>query len=231
MRLCTLLFAQICSIAAGIAMLGAGQTPTTISSHQVVAPTVTNLVTAVRPVTRALLSAPQPARAAAAPVRSAGLRRHASSVVRRAVHALPAGSRRVVRPLSTRERLDRAVARLAGYRPGDVQWVLEAKDGHWGTADWYHDVIWISPTVPSDRLYDVVAHEWSHVTSVRPYGGDVDLAIQEMNRYFGGSGVVGAERAADCMALLLGAQWTHYTDCQNQTWRAGARRLLADQRL
>jgi hypothetical protein len=47
-----------------------------------------------------------------------------------------------------------------------------------------------------------------------------------MNSWFGGSGLTGPERAADCMARQLGAQWTHYTSCQDAHWQAGARMLL-----
>ena len=130
-----------------------------------------------------------------------------------------------------RQRLDAAVARIPGYGTSPVTWLLQANDGHWGTADWYRDVIWISPRVPSGRVYDVVVHEWSHVKSVRDYGGDVNLAVSEMNRYFGGSGLIGAERAADCMARLDGARWTHYTSCADSRWRAGAAQLLAGRRL
>lgn len=138
---------------------------------------------------------------------------------------------RAAAPAETpRQRLDAAVARVPGGGAG-ITWVLEANDGHWGTTDWYRDVIYVSPRVPADRLFDVVVHEWSHVASIRAYGGDVNLAVNEMDRYFAGGGLLGAERAADCMARLSGADWTHYTDCTNPSWRAGARRLLAGQRL
>jgi hypothetical protein len=66
---------------------------------------------------------------------------------------------------------------------------------------------------------------------VRPYANDVDAATASMNTYFGGSGLVGAERAADCMALLLGVTWTHYTTCSSSVWRAGAARLLKGEKL
>ena len=118
-----------------------------------------------------------------------------------------------------------------GGRPGSVTWVLQANDGHWGTADWYANTIWVSPRVPSDRLFDVVVHEWSHLQSVAVYDGDVRTAVSAMTRYFGGGGLVGAERAADCMARLEGARWTHYTTCADARWRAGAARLLAGRRL
>jgi hypothetical protein len=123
------------------------------------------------------------------------------------------------------------VARIPGYEQGAATWVVSDRYGSWGTADWYRGVIYISPRVPVERLYDVSVHEWSHLLSVRTYGGDVDAATAAMNGYFGGSGLVGAERAADCMALVMGAHWTHYTSCTDSGWRAGASRLMKGERL
>ncbi len=122
--------------------------------------------------------------------------------------------------------LNVAIARIPSYHTGDARWVVSSKYDYWGTADWYHDVLYVSPRVPVARLYDVAAHEWSHELSVLDYGGDVKKAKRAMNRYFGGHGLVGAERAADCMALQQGAVWTHYTTCRNLHWRSGARRLV-----
>jgi hypothetical protein len=127
--------------------------------------------------------------------------------------------------------LDSAIARIPGYRPGTARWVVSSRYGHWGTADWYHDTLYISPSVPSGYLYDVAVHEWSHELSVLDYGADVSAAVSAMNRYFGGSGLVGAERAADCMAILQGATWTHYTSCSSSRWRSGAAALLHGHRL
>jgi len=94
-----------------------------------------------------------------------------------------------------------------------------------------HSTVYVSPAVPADRIDDVVVHEWSHLVSVRDYGFDVPQATAAMNSYFGGSGLVGAERAADCMALRLGAAWTHYSSSDDAHWRAGADRLLQGQAL
>jgi hypothetical protein len=124
-----------------------------------------------------------------------------------------------------------SVARIPGYPAGAATWVVSDRYGSWGTADWYRGVVYISPRVPVDRLYDVVVHEWSHLLSAAAYGGDVDAAMAAMNGWFGGSGVVGAERAADCMALALGARWTHYTSCGSGQWRAGAARLVKGEQL
>jgi hypothetical protein len=127
--------------------------------------------------------------------------------------------------------LDAAIARIPTYRPGIARWVVSRRYGHWGTADWYHATLYISPTVPTAYLYDVAVHEWSHELSVLDYGGDVDATVKATNRVFGGSNLVGAERAADCMALLQGATWTHYTNCADASWRAAAARLVRGDRL
>jgi hypothetical protein len=127
--------------------------------------------------------------------------------------------------------LDAAVARIPTYRPGTARWVVSRAYAFWGTADWYHDVLYVSPDVPTSKLYDVAVHEWSHELSVLDYGGDVTAATAAMNAWFGGSELTGPERAADCMSLLQGAHWTHYTTCTNAVWRAGAARLIAGQRL
>lgn len=127
--------------------------------------------------------------------------------------------------------LDTAVARLPGYRPGAARWVHRSFRGRLGAADWYTGTIYVSPRTPSARLYSVVAHEWSHLLQAKAYDGDVRAAVRAMNRHFGGSGFVGAERAADCMALLQGATWTHYTSCPSRSWRSGAALLLQGRRL
>jgi hypothetical protein len=144
-------------------------------------------------------------------------------------HVAPRRTRVVVARvhLSPYDRMMRAVARIPGYRKGDATWVISSSYGHWGMADLGRGIVYVSPTVPSDRMYDVVAHEWSHVLSVKPYDFDAQAAVNAMDSYFGGSGLTGAERAADCMARILGATWTHYTPCNDAHWRAGARTLLA----
>ncbi len=58
-----------------------------------------------------------------------------------------------------RQRLDAAIARIPGYQEGDATWILQADDGHWGTADWYRNIIWFSPSVPAKRTYDVAIHD------------------------------------------------------------------------
>ncbi|MCW2600757.1 MAG: hypothetical protein JWM02_2586 [Frankiales bacterium] len=228
-----LLLTQVSLVLTGVALAGTAHTTTTAPTRPVAAAVITETVTAVRPVTRGLVAKPQPARkVVAAP--AAAPRPHITKVaaVRHVAPRTQTIRRHVQAPRPTqRQLLDQAIARIPGYQPGVITWLLQAKDGYWGTADWYHNVIWISPAVPANRMYDVVIHEWSHIKSVQVYGGDVSLAMQEMNRAFGGDNVTGAERAADCMARVRGATWTHYTDCQNSSWRSAASRLLAGQRL
>jgi hypothetical protein len=127
--------------------------------------------------------------------------------------------------------LNAAIARIPTYRPGAARWVVSSKYDFWGTADWYHDVLYVAPGVPVDKLYDVAVHEWSHELSVLDYRGDVAAATRAMNAAFGGGGLTGPERAADCMAILQGARWTHYTTCTDRAWRAAAARLVAGKQL
>jgi hypothetical protein len=127
--------------------------------------------------------------------------------------------------------LNTAIAHIPSYETGKVQWVVSNAYDFWGTADWYNNVLYVAPGVPNDRLYDVAVHEWSHELSVLDYDGHVAKAKHAMNRFFGGSGLTGAERAADCMALVQGAAWTHYTTCRKLKWRHGARRLVHGHRL
>ena len=133
--------------------------------------------------------------------------------------------------LTQKEIMMRAVARIPGYRSGEAVWIVKSGLGSWGLSAMGGGTVWISTTVPSNRMYDVVSHEWSHILSVKNYDNHTSVALDAMNAYFGGSGLTGAERAADCMAILLGATWTNYTSCTNTHWRDGARRLLNRQRL
>ena len=227
MRTAALLALHLLPVCAGVAALAVVPADRAAPPVRPVVASVARTTAAVqgRPVTASLRT--QPARTTA-PHRPARVHHHA-----RTPRRAPVVARSHVRPTpvtTPRERLDAALARVPGGGAG-ITWVLTANDGHWGTTDWYRDVVYVSPLVPADRLFDVVVHEWGHVVSVRAYGGDVDLAVRQMTRYFGGAGLLGAERAADCIARLSGAGWTHYTACTNADWRAGARRLLAGQRL
>ena len=127
--------------------------------------------------------------------------------------------------------LDRAILDIPTYRPGLARWVVTSRFDFWGTTDWYRNVVYINPDVPSSRLYDVAVHEWSHVLSIAAYGGHVARAKRAMRGVFGGSGLTAAERAADCMAIVQGAGWTYYTPCRSASWRHAARRLVNGQHI
>jgi hypothetical protein len=158
-------------------------------------------------------------------------RPHVRTRLIRAVHLIRPAAPFVAGPTGW-SALNAAIARIPSYRPLGARWVVGDTGGSWwGTADWYDATIYINPSTPSSRLYDVAVHEWSHILSVRDYSGDVSAAVSAMNYYFGGTGNVGPERAADCMAILQGATWTHYTTCDWRDWRSYARQLLAGRRL
>lgn len=190
--------------------------PSTLGAHQAVAPSP---VAVARPVQRRT-----PARVVAKVVRKP------VAAPRKSRLAPVAAAPRVRRPsLTPRQLMLQAIDRLPGYRAGDGRFILKPGLSNWGIADLTNGVVYISPKVPAKRMYDVVAHEWSHVLSMKAYDSGVHAALAALNDYFGGSDLTGAERAADCMALELGATWTHYTSCTKPSWRTGARRLLAGQ--
>src|SRR4051812_47312015 len=173
-------------------------------------------------------------RAAERPVARPVATRHAVKKPAPVHHAAPKPKRQPVHHVvktSYASALNRAVARIPTYRAGTVRWIVSRAYAFWGTADWYHGVLYVSPDVPRSKLYDVAVHEWSHELSVLDYAGDVVAATKAMNGWFGGTGLTGPERAADCMSILQGATWTHYTTCTNTHWRAGARLLVSGQPL
>jgi hypothetical protein len=147
------------------------------------------------------------------------------------------GGARLVRlqDSTTTRSLRAAVARIPGYwahRP--ARWVVSTRYPHWGVTNWYDNTVYISPSVPASYLDAVVRHEWSHIIQARDYHLDIPLAVNALNRAFGGpgnSGIRGAEYAADCMAIQLGARWTYYTDCGRPAWRSAAARLLGGHEL
>ena len=176
----------------------------------------------------AAVAAKQPPRQSSRPAKQVAA--HTSAPVVHPVAPRREAARYVSGPTSW-SALNAAIARIPTYRSGTARWVVSNKYDFWGTADWYHDVLYVAPGVPVSKLYDVAVHEWSHELSVLDYAGDVAAATRAMNAAFGGSGLTGPERAADCMAILQGAHWTHYTTCTNATWRAAAARLVAGKTL
>jgi hypothetical protein len=145
------------------------------------------------------------------------------------VSASPRAGERDVRHAN----LVQAIDGLPDYYPGFVHWRLTT-GRHYGTTDWQTNTITISVFTPLSLLYSVVAHEWSHEVQLFDYRPDQVELVQQLNRHFGGagpSGSRGVEFSADCMAILQGATWTHYTKCHNQTWRHDARILLDGKKL
>lgn len=227
-RALALLLAAVTSALGAVAVATAGAAPASpvrftsspVTAHEVVAPApvaVASPAARVRVKVKAKVAAPVPPRATPHRVKAVTARPKAVTVVR-------------TRALTPAQLMQRAIDRLPDVRPGDVEFILKPGLDSWGLAE-LHGTVWISPRVPARRMYDVVAHEWSHVLSAKAYDGDVNAAVDAMNDYFGGTGLTGAERAADCMARLLGATWTHYTSCSDSRWRAGAKRLLDRQKL
>lgn len=158
----------------------------------------------------------------------------------KAVRKATAQSAQVKRPTAVKRHtgwtgLNRAIDAIPGYRQArPAKWVVTSKYGHYGMTDWYNNTIYISPTVPASRLRDVALHEWAHIQTARAYGGNIPAMIAGLNRVYGGGGrgnLNGAERAADCMAAVSGAKWTHYTSCTKSSWRSAARTLLAGRQL
>lgn len=127
--------------------------------------------------------------------------------------------------------LDAAIGRIPGYWQGGIHWSVTSRYGHYGTTDLATADIYISPGVPTSLLDSVVRHEYAHVVSVRAYGGQWQTTVSALNRAFGGSGMTGAERAADCMARAIGATWTYHTSCSSSSWRSMAAQLLAGHRV
>lgn len=109
---------------------------------------------------------------------------------------------------------------------GAATWVFE-RNGSWGASDGH--TIYIDPDVPSSKRFSVLVHEYSHVLQVQAYGS-LNESVAAMSALIGGSpsDVTANERAADCMALMLGATWVNY-GCDDSL-RAAAAAILAGHR-
>lgn len=180
--------------------------------------------------------APQPTSAKAVPRRTVSPTPQAktrSPVVKQTTKPAAAPPRTSVeKPVTTGgptswSALNAAITRIPGYRQGGIRWAVTARYGHYGTTDLATSEIFISPGVPLSLLDSVARHEYAHVVTVRAYGGDWQRAKSALNIAYGGSGMTGVERAADCMAKAIGATWLHHTACTSTAWQAMARQLLA----
>jgi hypothetical protein len=214
----------ICSPSASLA--ARNETLTLTSPDPAVVVTTPRPVAVPRPAPVTKIATPKPKKR----VRKATPTAAAKPVSRKPVVRKPVVRTAPQPALTAAQRLAAVVARIPGYHTGDATWIVTSKYGSWGVTDWKYAIVYISPSVPAKRLYDVAVHEWSHILSLRPYASNTE-AKAAMNRVFGGSGLTGAERAADCMAIRLGAAWTNYTDCTNAAWKAAAAKLVAGQRI
>lgn len=108
---------------------------------------------------------------------------------------------------------------------------MTSRYGHYGATDLANGNVYISPSVPSELLYSIAAHEYAHALSMASYRFEWNTARADLAAHFGGGPRLATERAADCMAKALGATWLHHTACNNSRWRAAAATLLSGSRL
>lgn len=127
--------------------------------------------------------------------------------------------------------LNRAIATIPSYRRGVATWVVDNAYGHYGATNLATRQIHIARTVPTSRLFSVAAHEYGHALTAVNYAGNEAAANAGLARYFRSGTTMNREYAADCMAILMGARWTHYTRCGNARWRFAAATLLHGGRL
>jgi len=121
--------------------------------------------------------------------------------------------------------VQRQVRRIPLYRPELVHWRIYPGLANYGVTNLVTHTVYLSPRIPRRLIYSVVAHEWGHVISTYAYNGDLSAAGRAFQHWYGGSMETAFERAADCVAVQLGATWTHYTSCTDSHWRYGARYL------
>lgn len=124
-----------------------------------------------------------------------------------------------------------AVDRIPGYDPA-VATFHARHQANYGVTDLRGRDIWVGRHTPVHRLYAVVTHEYAHQLMVQAYGRDWQTAVNEVNRYYGTTGLTGVEYLADCAAYALGADWGHYLPggCTAHQM-AGARAVLAGKQL
>lgn len=122
-------------------------------------------------------------------------------------------------------RVAAAVAALPGGGHGAVFYPYgHPTESAWGVTNLGTCEAWISPSTPSNRILDVVRHEYGHVLQCRVFGGDTT----ELEARIGMSGI---ERTADAVALRLGASWVNYTASPADWEWAAADALLAGLRI
>lgn len=122
---------------------------------------------------------------------------------------------------STYQSRVRSLANQYGCSGQPVQ--VTSRYGHAGVTALSSGRMYIAPGLSASYLRYVVAHECAHNKQFRAFRGDVPAMIQRLNAIYGGSGLTGVERNADCVTVRLGLSGQHYTrQC------AGARGRAAD---
>lgn len=104
----------------------------------------------------------------------------------------------------------------AARLPG--KWVVEDR-GAWGATSLETGTVYISPRAPQRYLIAIMLHESMHVRQGQLYGG-IYAARDGLAKYGG------IEINADCGALILGANWTNYTQSCTPQQRAAAQSIL-----
>jgi hypothetical protein len=148
-----------------------------------------------------------------------------------AVQVTAVNASRVLPSLTSWPALNRAIASIPNYRRGVATWVVDNAYGHYGATNLATRQIHIARTVPSSLLFSVAAHEYAHALTAVNYAGSEAATNAGLARYFRSGTTMNREYAADCMAILMRARWTHYTRCGNARWRFAAATLLHGGRL
>lgn len=102
-----------------------------------------------------------------------------------------------------------------------------------GVADRYNNDVLLRTSMPSYRLHYVAAHECMHLRQAKAYGGDIAALKKATNKVWGGSGLTGVERSADCMTRAKGIKVTnraYASSCKGKQATA-TKRLLAGKRI
>jgi hypothetical protein len=80
------------------------------------------------------------------------------------------------------------------------------------------DTVRLSPSIPCDKIFDVVNHEWMHLLQEREYPGRVQRAYGGYEQF---------ELVADCGSKILGSDYTPYETrihaCSSKEFESAAR--------
>jgi hypothetical protein len=115
-------------------------------------------------------------------------------------------------PGSVVSRLPRPLAVLLGEVT--VAWGCHPTEGcHYGVWDYYTGTVWLAEHLLGDEqlLFSVVVHELAHVYDTYRFRDDFRSLVYDLSP----PGLDPREAMADCVALLAGATWVFYWDCEN----------------